>query len=330
MHASLISTPTDMRPFVGCHDSSLTYLVNLDSETEPAVRHAIDGIYQDFPYVGGDNDLVAAYLTGIEKELSTLPELGTALLALSTTGTARSAGGSDMAGWTRTHFIVAPAEGYFQLLDNDEASVYRFDAACDQAMHDLANAATSGKRMYTWNVLPGVSRTLGHEIPWCRTCCLAEALDMAPGAPAVQAPAEQNSPETVARAIADAEVLIHTTGPGSAVDRLHTALHGFLKAKCAAYNVEHGPRSSATELLSKLRDSGAMSVGATGSSEDVKKVLRSLGAIVDALSSTRNRRSMAHPNDELVTAAEAALLINAARTVMQYLRSVLADPDSET
>ena len=43
--------------------------------------------------------------------------------------------------------------------------------------------------------------------------------------------------DVVRRALADAALLIERSGPTSAVDRVHTALHAYLKAACARYSI---------------------------------------------------------------------------------------------
>lgn len=48
--------------------------------------------------------------------------------------------------------------------------------------------------------------------------------------------------EVVRRALTDADQLIETNGAQSAVDRLHTAMHGYLKAECAAASIAIPPR----------------------------------------------------------------------------------------
>jgi hypothetical protein len=55
----------------------------------------------------------------------------------------------------------------------------------------------------------------------------------------VGVPALRISSDVVRRAIADADTLMETSGPTSAVDRVHTALHGYLKAACDESEIAH-------------------------------------------------------------------------------------------
>ncbi len=52
------------------------------------------------------------------------------------------------------------------------------------------------------------------------------------GMEGVAAPSPAITSNVVDRAISDAETLIRTTGATSGVDRIHTALHGYLRAVC--------------------------------------------------------------------------------------------------
>jgi len=56
-------------------------------------------------------------------------------------------------------------------------------------------------------------------------------------------------------------------------------------------------------------------------SEEITKVLRALATVIDALNPIRNRASVAHPNEELLDEPEAVLVINAIRTLLQYIES---------
>ncbi len=127
------------------------------------------------------------------------------------------------------------------------------------------------------------------------------------------------SSEVVLRAIADSESLIATNGPRSAVDRTHTTVHGYLKALCDSSSIPYPDDAGVTKLLKLLRENHPALQDIGVRSDDIVKILRSFGAVLDALGPIRNRASMAHPNETLVDEAEAMLCINAARTVIQYL-----------
>lgn len=135
----------------------------------------------------------------------------------------------------------------------------------------------------------------------------------------VEAPELRITSEVVRRAIADAEALMQSGGPTSAVDRVHTELHGYLMAACDDQGITYARDPSILELFKLLKQQHP-SLQALGAHQGpIVQVLRSLGAVMDALNPARNRGSVAHPNEELLDGDEAMLFINAARTVLTYL-----------
>jgi hypothetical protein len=140
---------------------------------------------------------------------------------------------------------------------------------------------------------------------------------------AVTTPDLRITSDVVRRAIADAETLLRDGGPTSAVDRVHTGLHGYLKAACDEQEITYPTDPSILDLFKRLRQEHPRLQVLGPHQEPVLKVLRSLGAVMDALNPARNKGSVAHPNDELLDPDEAMLFINAARTVLQYLDAKL-------
>lgn len=129
--------------------------------------------------------------------------------------------------------------------------------------------------------------------------------------------------ELVKTALADASTLLSTSGPTSAVDRVHTALHGYLRAACTASGAPVAPDATMTDLFKSLKQQHPALRDLGEHQDAILKVLRSLTSILDALNPARNRGSLAHPNDVLLDSSEAVLFINAARTTLQYLDAKL-------
>lgn len=139
------------------------------------------------------------------------------------------------------------------------------------------------------------------------------------GAAPVAAPNPRVTSEVVQRSLRDAEELIKTSGATSGVDRAHTALHGYLGAVCEAEGIKTGEDAAMPELLKAIRERHPAFRALGPRADDIMKVLRSLGSIVDALNPLRNKASVAHPNPALLAQPEAMLVINAARTILRYL-----------
>ncbi|MHB8296462.1 MAG: abortive infection family protein [Acidimicrobiales bacterium] len=134
--------------------------------------------------------------------------------------------------------------------------------------------------------------------------------------PFVAGATPQITSEVVLRALTDAENLIQMSGPTSAVDRVHTVLHGYLLAVCDGAGVVYQREDSMVALFKKLRSGHPQLADLGPRAQDVEKVLNSCASILDALLPVRNRASVAHPNAELLGEPEARLVINVGRTLL--------------
>jgi hypothetical protein len=128
----------------------------------------------------------------------------------------------------------------------------------------------------------------------------------------------------VERAITDVEALINTNGAISGVDRIHTALHGYLQAVCKTQNIPYQKDDNITRLFKLLRQQHPKLQNLGARSQDIERVFNSFASILDALTPIRNNASVAHPNIDLLEKAEAILVINATRTMLHYLDSKLS------
>lgn len=143
------------------------------------------------------------------------------------------------------------------------------------------------------------------------------------GVPAVGIDAPKQTRAVVVRALADAEGLIRTNGATSAVDRIHTALHGHVLALCEEAGIEVDRETSMTKALKLLRQSHPALAASGPRADDVTRVLGAMATVLDSLNPLRNNASVAHPNEELLDEPEAQLAINAARTVFAFLDAKL-------
>jgi hypothetical protein len=128
----------------------------------------------------------------------------------------------------------------------------------------------------------------------------------------------------VLRALADAENLIQTSGPTSAVDRVHTVLHGYLQAACDGEGIAYRRDDTMVTLLRKLQSGHPMLSDLGPRAQDIGKVLNASASILDAMLPVRNQASVAHPNQELLGEAEARLVINVGRSLLNYLDAKLS------
>lgn len=125
------------------------------------------------------------------------------------------------------------------------------------------------------------------------------------------------STDAIERAIADVEVLILSRGAVSGIDRIHTALHGYLRAICIRENITYSKDDSIAKLFKWLRQQHPKLQG--GRTQDLDRLLQSFASILDSLNPIRNHASMAHPNEHILEKDEALLVINVVRTLLRYL-----------
>lgn len=141
--------------------------------------------------------------------------------------------------------------------------------------------------------------------------------------PPVAPPAPKVTSASVVRALADAENLIFTSGASSAVDRAHTAFHGYLLALAADAGLLAIEDEPVTSLFKKLRVSHP-TLRELAADKDMQRVFLAAATIVDTVNSVRNRKTLAHPNQALLDDAGAMLVINAIRSLLHYLDAVAA------
>lgn len=137
--------------------------------------------------------------------------------------------------------------------------------------------------------------------------------------PSVPTPSPISTREVVLRALVDADTLLKTNGPLSAVDRIHTALHGHLLSLCDAEGIALPGDPSITVALKALRENHPRMRASGVRSSDVTQVLYAMSNVLDKLNTIRNNASLAHPNQTLLNDAEARLAINAGKTVFAYV-----------
>jgi hypothetical protein len=135
----------------------------------------------------------------------------------------------------------------------------------------------------------------------------------------IATPDPKTTSTIVERAINDVETLIQSSGAISGVDRIHTALHGYLQAVCDREKIAYVKDDSMTKLFKLLRQSHPALQNLGSRSQDIERVFQSFASILDALNPIRNNASVAHPNNNLLEKDEAMLVINVARTLLHYL-----------
>ena len=144
----------------------------------------------------------------------------------------------------------------------------------------------------------------------------------------VKAPEISNtSAPAVAAALSDAEALIQAGNCVGAIDRVHTALHGYARTLCLEAGLtEIRQDIELPRAIKVLRESHPKLRAIGPHSEHFEKVLKAISVICDTLGTLRNHASLAHANDDLLGQSEALLVANTARTILRYLSDKIGAP----
>lgn len=137
----------------------------------------------------------------------------------------------------------------------------------------------------------------------------------------VDTPEITGTSEVVFEALKDAEVLLKTRGPKSAVDRAHTALHGYLKKLCSNRGAVMPTEPSLTAIFKVMREQLPEFSATIPHDAEAKRAFGSMASTLDSLNTIRNRATLAHPNELLLDEPEAMLYINLSRAILGYIEA---------
>jgi len=119
------------------------------------------------------------------------------------------------------------------------------------------------------------------------------------------------------------QTLISQHSCRSAVDRAHTALHGYLKETCKNAGLiikENNPRIQ--DYWSKLKqEHPSILVDHSQSHLPINQIVNAIGKLLENLNEIRNNKSYSHPNEEIIGEAEAKLVLNLFRSILNYIDS---------
>lgn len=181
---------------------------------------------------------------------------------------------------------------------------------CHQMLRDLTKLAfTNSKSSATRQAI--------------RLSLQSDGFDQSESLKPVPAPRTAMSSAMVEAALNDAETLIRSAGPARALDRMHTAMHAYLEDICTSQHTVFEDEASVTQLFALIKKSHPlMQIGDRESREVMQRMFGGLSQVIEASNPVRNSKSMAHPN-ELLGKAEATLVLNAMRSLLNYLHDRL-------
>lgn len=128
--------------------------------------------------------------------------------------------------------------------------------------------------------------------------------------------------DAISKAIDDAEVFMSDGKYDSAFDRVHTAFHGYLRKKLDDLGESYEESDTLNQLYNKLHSYVSTHI-TTDIAGLIKTTLRSASGVINSINELRNRHSLAHPNDELISAREAQLCIRLVKELSDYIEKVV-------
>lgn len=200
---------------------------------------------------------------------------------------------------------------------NDEFSILYYKCPVDRYV-ELAETYEKNNLKHEYCQIAEAVNEAGYYVRF-----IVLDLDPESGPAPVVTPALTIRSDSVERALADAEQLIHGRGAASGVDRVHTVLHAYLKGIAEKASIQFPENAGITTLFKLLCGSHPVLRVPEPRAGEIDRVIRSISTILDALNPVRNRASGAHPTDAVLQEPEAMLVINSVRTLLHYLDAKL-------
>lgn len=128
--------------------------------------------------------------------------------------------------------------------------------------------------------------------------------------------------QAINQSINDAQVLMREGSFSSAVDRIHTAFHAYLRDLLDLHGVTHSEGDTLQQLYSKLHKCYESEIKPQEVADLIKTAVRSGSGIVSSINDIRNRHTVSHPNSNLIQQREAILVISMVKCIVDYLEEV--------
>lgn len=128
--------------------------------------------------------------------------------------------------------------------------------------------------------------------------------------------------DAIKKAIEGTEIFIKEGKYDSAVDRVHTAFHGYLRKLLTDHQIPFAREDTLSILYNKLHDFYGKTIQPPDVAEKIKKIMRSGMGMVNAINELRNQNTIAHPNGALIQKREAQLVIRLVNAMVDYIESV--------
>jgi hypothetical protein len=130
-----------------------------------------------------------------------------------------------------------------------------------------------------------------------------------------------HSYEFVEETLNQCQTLILQHSSSAALDRAHTALHGYFKKACedAGLNItENNPKIQ--DYWSKIRrEHPNFQIDVKEYHSPISQMVGSIAKLLENLNEARNNHAFSHPNEDIMGEEEAKFCINLFRSILQYV-----------
>ncbi|WP_274482693.1 abortive infection family protein [Paenibacillus polymyxa] len=122
------------------------------------------------------------------------------------------------------------------------------------------------------------------------------------------------------------QTMISQHNCSSAIDRAHTALHGYLKETCKKADLQINlSNPKIQDYWSKLKQEHPLFLIEHSQSHlPINQIVNAVSKMLEGLNEIRNNRSFSHPNEEIIKEPEAKFVINLFRSILQYVDQKVA------
>ena len=133
----------------------------------------------------------------------------------------------------------------------------------------------------------------------------------------------KNDIEFVKDVLQQADTLIVHHSYSSAVDRAHTAIHGYLKELCDEQGFTFDEQNiKIQDMWGKLKiDHPSFSIDVREHQRPINQTVNAIGKFLENMNDIRNKHGFAHPNEDIIEEKEAKFIINLARVLLFYIDS---------
>lgn len=128
--------------------------------------------------------------------------------------------------------------------------------------------------------------------------------------------------QAIGKAIDDANLFIREGKYDSALDRIHSAVHGYVRATLLEHDIEYAESDTLAQLYTKLHRFYEQSIQPPEVAELIKTAIRSASGIISSLNDLRNRHTVSHPNATLIRQREALLMLRLVSALIDYIETV--------